>query len=107
LNPAGGAEELERIQTAPAEARGDRDKVSDLPADIEPVAVESDEVRIAAAKKREEAALVKRGVSDQTNQQFDRIRQSIVEKKNQNPDKTLLARFLRPFRGPVRPESIS
>jgi pSer/pThr/pTyr-binding forkhead associated (FHA) protein len=92
---------------APAEAHVERDKVSDLPADIEPVAVESDEVRIAAAKKREEAALVKRGVSDQTNQQFDRIRQSIVEKKNQNPDKTLLARFLRPFRGPVRPESIS
>ena len=92
---------------APAEAHVERDKVSDLPADIEPVAVESDEVRIAAAKKREEAALAKRGVSDQTNQQFDRIRQSIVEKKNQNPDKTLLTRFLRPFRGPVRPESIS
>jgi uncharacterized phage infection (PIP) family protein YhgE len=92
---------------APVEARVERDKVSDLPADIEPVAVENDEARIAAAKRREEAALAKRGVSDQTNQQFDRIRQSIVEKKNQNPDKTLLARFLRPFRGPVRPESIS
>ena len=92
---------------APAEARGARDKISDLPAPIKPVAVENDEARIAAAKRREEAALAKRGVSDQTNQQFDRIRQSIVEKKNQNPDKTLLARFLRPFRGPVRPESIS
>ena len=92
---------------APAEARGARDKISDLPAPIKTDAVESDEARIAAAKRREEAALAKRGVSDQTNQQFDRIRQSIVEKKNQNPDKTLLARFLRPFRGPVRPESIS
>ena len=102
LTTAGGTEELERIQTAPAEARGDRDKVSDLPADIEPVAVENDEVRMAAAKRREEAALAKRGDSDRTNEQFDRIRQSIVEKKNQKSNKTLLERFLLPFRDTPR-----
>ena len=98
-----GAEELERIQTAPAEARGERNKVSDLPADIELGATENDEMRTAEAKRREVAVLAIRGVSDQTNEQFDRIRRTIVEKKNQQSNKTLLDRFLLPFRDTPRP----
>jgi pSer/pThr/pTyr-binding forkhead associated (FHA) protein len=94
---ASAAEARPSSPAAPAEAHGERDKVSDPPADIAPVVVESDEERMAAAKARKEAILAKDCVPDKTNEQFDRIRQSIVEKRSQNPE-TLLARFLRPFR---------
>jgi pSer/pThr/pTyr-binding forkhead associated (FHA) protein len=96
------AKELERIQTAPAKVRIERVEVSDLPADIERVVVESDEARMAAAKKREEAALAKRCVSEQTNEQFDSLRRSIVEKKNLRANMTLYERFMLPFRDTAR-----
>jgi myosin heavy subunit len=111
LNPAESTEELERIQTAPAEARGERDKISDPPAQLEQFAVEDHELRIAATKTREEAVLAKRCFSDQTNEEFDRIRRALVAKQNQKPDKAmalrvLLRRFLRPFRVTARTERI-
>ena len=88
--------------TVPAEARGERDKISELPADIEPVAVESDEARMAAAKMREELALAKRCASEKTNEQFDSLRRSIVEKKNLRANMTLFERFMLPFRDTAR-----
>jgi len=98
LTPAERVEELGRIQTAPAEARGEPDKISDLPAPVEPIAVEKTELELAEA--REEAVLANRSVSDQTNEQFDRIRRAMVAKQDQKPGKTkavrsLLSKFLR------------
>ena len=105
LNPAECAEELERIQTALAETRGEWDKISDLYSQVEQFAVENHELLIALAKAREEAAIAKRCISDQTNEEFDRIRRSLVVKQNQKPDK--LSRFLRPFRVTARTARIS
>ena len=99
LTPAGRAKEVASIQTAPAEARDERDKISDLPAPIEQVAVENHEMQVAEAETREEAVLARRSVSDQTNEQFNRIRRSMVAKQDQKPGKTrvrsLLSKFLR------------
>ena len=58
-------------------------------------------------KAREEAVIAKRCVSDQTNEEFDRIRRSLVAKHNQKPDKSMaprlhLSRLLRPFRVTAR-----
>jgi tetrahydromethanopterin S-methyltransferase subunit H len=90
------------MAAARAEGPGERDKVSDLPADVTPVAVESDEARMAAAKKREEALLANRCVSEKTNKQFDSLRRSIVEKKNLRANMTLFERFMLPFRDTAR-----
>jgi pSer/pThr/pTyr-binding forkhead associated (FHA) protein len=90
------------MAAARAEGPGERDKVSDLPADVTPVAVESDEARMAAAKKREEALLANRCVTEKTNKQFDSLRRSIVEKKNLRANMTLFERFMLPFRDTAR-----
>jgi hypothetical protein len=100
LTPAERVEELAPVQTAPAEARSERDKISDLPAPVEQVAVEKHELQSAETKKREEAVLANRSVSDQTNEQFDRIRRSMIAKQDQKLVKTkavrsLLSKFLR------------
>lgn len=89
------------MTTAPAEAPGEQDKVSAPSIDIELVAVESEEARMAAAKMREEA-VANRRVSEQTNEQFDSLRRTIVEKKNLRSNMTLLERFLLPFRDTAR-----
>ncbi len=91
LNPTECAEELERIQTALAEAHSEWDKISDLHA---------------------QAVLAKHCISDQTNEEFARIRRSLVAKQNQKPDKTMASRFhlsrlLRPFRATARTARIS
>ena len=93
---------LDATAEAPAEVRVEGLKVSELPADIEPVAVQTDEARMAAAKKREEAALANRCASERTNEQFDRIRRTIVEKKNLKANMTLFERFMLPFRDTAR-----
>ena len=56
--------------------------------------------QLAEAKPREESVLTELSVSDRTNQQFDRIRRSMVAKQDQKPEKTksvrsLLNKFLR------------
>jgi hypothetical protein len=89
------------MATAPAKAPGERDKVSDLPVDIEPVAVRSDEARMAVAKAGEEA-VAKQQSSTKTNEQFDSLRRTIEEKKNLRSKMTLLDRFLLPFRDTAR-----
>lgn len=89
------------MTTAPAEVPGEQDKVSAPSIDIELVAVESEEARMAAAKMREEA-VANRRVSEQTNEQFDSLRRTIVEKKNLRSNMTLLERFLLPFRDTAR-----
>jgi hypothetical protein len=63
-------------------------------------------------KAREDAVIAKRCVSDQTNEEFDRIRRSLVAKQSQKPDKSIaprlhLSRFLRPFRVTARTARIS
>jgi hypothetical protein len=100
LKPAEIAEEVEPIQTVPAEARSEEDKMPDLTAQLGRFADEDHELRMDEAKTREEAVLAKRGVFEQTNEQFDRIRKSMVEKKDQKPDKSktissLFMKFLR------------
>ena len=100
LKPAESAKEEASIQAAPVEAAGKEDKIGDLPASVEQVAVENHELRVAEAKTREESVLAQRSVSDQTNEQFDRIRRSMVAKQDQKPGKTktvrsLLSKFLR------------
>jgi pSer/pThr/pTyr-binding forkhead associated (FHA) protein len=92
----------EPIQTAPVEAYGQQNKIIDLSVPVEPVAIESDEARMAAAKKREEVVLANRCVSEQTNEQFDSLRRTIVEKRNLRANMTLLDRFLLPFRDTAR-----
>lgn len=90
-------------------------------AELEASAAEADRVKgeLAAAevrlrqmsedlvKAREDAVIAKRCVSDQTSEEFDRIGQSPVAKRNQKPDKTMAPRvhqsqFLRPFRVTAR-----
>jgi chromosome segregation ATPase len=99
LTPAGRAEEVVSIQTAPAEAAGEGDKISDLSAPKKQVAVEKTELEMAEAETREEAVLAQRYASDQTNEQFNRIRRSMVAKQDQKPGKirvrSLLSKFLR------------
>ena len=100
LKPAESAKEEASIQAAPVEAAGKEDKIGDLPASVEQVAVENHELRVAEAKTREESVLAQRSVSDQTNEQFDRIRRSMVAKQDQKLGKTkavhsLLSKFLR------------
>ena len=77
FSPASNVEKVEPVQTAPAEVHVEPAKGSD---------------RIATA------VLGKRDVSDPTNEQFDKIRRSIVEKKGLQKPKTLLDRFMLPFR---------
>jgi uncharacterized phage infection (PIP) family protein YhgE len=72
---------LNRVQPAPAEAHGERGKISD---------------RVAPA------VLAKRCVSDQTDEQFDKIRRAIVDRKNQKANMSLLDRFMLPFRDTPR-----
>ena len=89
------------MATAPAEVLVERKEAIDLPVDIKPVAVESDEDRMAAAKKQEEA-IAKRHVSEKTNEQFDSLRRTIVEKRNLRASMTLFERFMLPFRDTAR-----
>jgi chromosome segregation ATPase len=98
-NPAGRGGELGRFEEALAEARGEWDKISDLHAKVEQLAVENHELRSAATKAIEEAAIVKRCLSDQTNEEFDQIRRALVAKRNEKPDK--LSRFW-PFKAAPR-----
>jgi hypothetical protein len=46
--------------------------------------------------------LANRCVSEQTNEQFDSLRRTIVEKRNLRANMTLLDRFLLPFRDTAR-----
>ena len=94
LKPAENAEELGQMQPAPTEARGERNEIDDLPAPVEQVAVENHELRIAGAKTPEEVVLAQRCVSDQTSEQFDRLRRSMVAKHRQKPDKAKAVRIL-------------
>jgi chromosome segregation ATPase len=67
----------------------------------EPTRAVTVEVRVEPSKISDRVApavLAQRCVSDPTNEQFDKIRRSIVEKKNQKANMTLLERFLVPFR---------
>jgi pSer/pThr/pTyr-binding forkhead associated (FHA) protein len=91
----------EEMATTRAEVPGERNKVTDPSVDIAPVVVESDEARMAAAKTQEEA-VAKRQLSERTNEQFDSLRRTIVEKKNLRSQMTLLDRFLLPFRDTAR-----
>jgi|HubBroStandDraft_6_1064221.scaffolds.fasta_scaffold353464_1 chromosome segregation ATPase len=70
-----------RAWSAPAEVRDEPGVISD---------------RIAPA------VLAKRDVSDPTNEQFDRIRRTIVEKRNLKANMSLLDRFMLPFRDTAR-----
>jgi hypothetical protein len=70
-----------RVWSAPAEVRGEPSVISD---------------RIAPA------VLAKRDVSDPTNEQFDQIRRTIVEKRNLKANMSLLDRFMLPFRDTTR-----
>jgi hypothetical protein len=73
LSPAKVVEKKEPIQTAPVENH----------------------------KTREEA-VAKRFASEQTNEQFDKIRRTIVEKKNLKANMTRFERFMLPFRDTAR-----
>jgi DNA repair exonuclease SbcCD ATPase subunit len=75
--PAEQALPLNRVRSAPVEVRGESGAIGE---------------RIAPA------VLAKRDVSDPTNEQFDRIRRTIVEKKNLKANMSLLDRFMLPFR---------
>ncbi len=87
----------EEIAAPPAKAPDKRAKVSDPPVDNKPVAVESDEARMAAARAQEEA-VARQQSTKKTNEQFDSLRRTIVEKKNLRSQMTLLDRLLLPFR---------
>ena len=77
FSPSSNVEKGEPVQTTPAEVRIEPAKGSD---------------RIAPA------VLAKRDVSDPTGEEFDKIRRTIVEKKSLQKPKTLLDRFMLPFR---------
>lgn len=100
-NPAKRAVKLQPVPIVAVEMRPEQDKVSNLPAAIKPAAVESDEVRTAAVKTQEEV-VAKRCASEQTNEQFDKLRRTIVEKKNLRANMTMLERFMLPFRDTAR-----
>jgi len=72
---------VDRVRSATAEVHGETGVISD---------------RIAPA------VLAKRDVSDPTNEQFDRIRRTIVEKRNLKANMSLLDRFMLPFRDTAR-----
>ena len=91
----------EEMVAPPAVALGEGGRGRDLPVDIEPVAVKSDAARMATARAQEEA-VAQRQVSERTNEQFDSLRRTIVEKKHFRSQMTLLDRFLLPFRGTAR-----
>ena len=95
------AESPEQALLNAVDTRSHRSKIMDLAAPIEPVAIESDEARMTAAKQQEEA-VAKRHASDKTNEQFDFLRRTIVEKKNLRANMSLLDRFLLPFRDTAR-----
>jgi chromosome segregation ATPase len=72
---------------------------------LEPVPAVLAEVRVGTSKIRERvvpAVLAKRDVFDPTNEQFDRIRRTIVEKRNLKANMSLLDRFMLPFRDTAR-----
>ena len=91
----------EEMAAPPVIPHGEGGRGHDLPVDIEPVAVKSDAARMATARAQEEA-VAQRQVSERTNEQFDSLRRTIVEKKHLRSQMTLLDRFLLPFRGTAR-----
>jgi len=102
LKPAKRGVKLQPIPIVAAETHSETVKVIELPAPIQTVAVESDETRAVAVRKQEEA-VTKRCASEQkTNEQFDKIRRTIVEKKNLKANMTLFERFMLPFRDTAR-----
>ncbi|HUI07117.1 MAG TPA: FHA domain-containing protein [Verrucomicrobiae bacterium] len=94
-DPSGRAGELGRLQAALTEARTEWDRISELHAQVEQLAVENHALRIAATDAQEEALLARRCLSDQTNEEFSRLRRSLVAKRNEELDRR--GRFLRPF----------
>jgi pSer/pThr/pTyr-binding forkhead associated (FHA) protein len=93
---------LQPIPIVPAETHGEPGKIIEVSSPIQPMAVENDETRAIAAKKQEEA-VTKRCASEQkTNEQFDKIRRTLVEKKNLKANMTLFERFMLPFRDTAR-----
>jgi len=99
--PAEIVEEVTPIQAAPIEARSEPEKISEPPSPIEQVATENQELRLAEVKQQAEAVLAgQRSDSDRTNEQFDRIRKSMIAKQEQKPGKgktvsELFMKFLR------------
>ncbi len=92
---------FERVVAAEPIALDQRNKIMDPSAPIEPMAVDSDEARMTAAKKQEEV-VARREVSEKTHEQFDSLRRTIVEKKNLRARMTLFERFTLPFRDTAR-----
>ena len=100
-DPALRAGELGRFHKLLAEARAEWDRISELHAAVEQLAVENQGLRTTAANAQEEAALAKRCLSSQTNEEFTRLRQSLVAKRAEESEKRW--KFLRPFKAAPRP----
>ncbi len=109
------AREMERVKAELATAQAGLRKMSEELAKaresaraeekLEPIHVPAVEVRVEQGKISDAVApaiLGQRCVSDSTNEQFDKIRRSIVEKKNLRANMTLLERFMLPFRDTAR-----
>lgn len=76
--------------------------VQALPASPVMVAEKKEPVQTAPVDKTREETVTKRFASEQTNEQFDKIRRTIVEKKNLKANMTFFERFMLPFRDTAR-----
>ena len=101
-DPALRAGELGEFETALAETKAEWDKISELHSQVEQLAIENRNLRISAASAQKEAVLAKRCLSDQTNEEFTRIRQTLAAKRDEKVEQR--RRFLSPFGFSLRRE---